>query len=296
MLHGVHGAVAELIRVPEKLELAMETALGASVQHIVMENESVSRQAIAFLKRRQLGRATFLPLDVIRPRNVSASDRHLAEGEAGFVGFGSELVKYDSRYSNIVGDLLGNVVIAETLEQANKIAARFSYRFRVVTLEGDVVNAGGSMTGGSQHKKTNSLLGRKRQLERLDQEITETEKQLEKPQEGIEGVRNQMIESQDKLDELRKAGDDKRIEEQQVAGDRKRLSMSRATSSNKPSWQARRRAVKRRKPKRFRQAVNARRSCCPSWRRKRNQPIWRSKPQNLPVKLMSRRRKSFRVS
>ena len=83
MLHGVHGAVAELIRVPEKLELAMETALGASVQHIVMENESVSRQAIAFLKRRQLGRATFLPLDVIRPRNVSASDRHLAEGKPG---------------------------------------------------------------------------------------------------------------------------------------------------------------------------------------------------------------------
>ena len=114
--------------------------------------------------------------------------------------------------------------------------------------------------------------------------------------EGIEGVRNQMIESQDKLDELRKAGDDKRIEEQQVAGDRKRLEHERATSSNKPSWQARRRAVKRRKPKRFRQAVNARRSCCPSWRRKRNQPIWRSKPQNLPVKLMSRRRKSFRVS
>ena len=72
------------------------------------------------------------------------------------------MVQYDTRYSNIVGSLLGNVVIAETLEQANKIAARFSYRFRVVTLEGDVVNAGGSMTGGSQHKKTNSLLGRKR--------------------------------------------------------------------------------------------------------------------------------------
>ncbi|MGV2788606.1 chromosome segregation protein SMC, partial [Clostridium perfringens] len=124
-----------------------------------------------------------------------------------------------SRYSNIVGSLLGNVVIAETLEQANKIAARFSYRFRVVTLEGDVVNAGGSMTGGSQHKKTNSLLGRKRQLEQLDQEISETEKQLEKLQQGIESVRNQMIESQDKLDELRKAGDDKRIEEQQAAGD-----------------------------------------------------------------------------
>lgn len=159
VLHGVHGAVAELIRVPEKLELAMETALGASVQHIVMDNEAVSRQAISFLKQRQLGRATFLPLDVIRPRTVSASDRSLAEGEAGFIGFGSELVQYDPKYSNIVGSLLGNVVIAETLEQANRIAARFSYRFRVVTLEGDVVNAGGSMTGAASIRKTTICSG-----------------------------------------------------------------------------------------------------------------------------------------
>lgn len=223
VLHGVHGAVAELIRVPEKLELAMETALGASVQHIVMDNEAVSRQAISFLKQRQLGRATFLPLDVIRPRQVSGSDRSMAEGEAGFVGFGSELVQYDPKYSSIVGSLLGNVVIAETLEQANKIAARFQYRYRVVTLEGDVVNAGGSMTGGSHHKKSNNLLGRKRQLDQLDQEILETEKQIGKLHKGIEQVRGEMVESQDKLDDLRKSGDDKRIEEQQASGDRKQL-------------------------------------------------------------------------
>lgn len=222
-LQGVHGAVAELIRVPEKLELAMETALGASVQHIVMENEAVSRQAISFLKQRQLGRATFLPLDVIRPRQVSASDRSMAEGQAGFVGFGPELVQFDPKYSSIVGSLLGNVVIAETLEQANKIAARFQYRYRVVTLEGDVVNAGGSMTGGSHHKKSNNLLGRKRQMDQLDQEITETEKQLIKLRQGVEQVHGQMIETQDQLDQLRKDGDDKRIEEQQAASDLKQL-------------------------------------------------------------------------
>ncbi|NMO96479.1 chromosome segregation protein SMC [Paenibacillus lemnae] len=222
-LQGVHGAVAELITVPEKLEVAMETALGAAQQHIVMENETVSRQAISFLKQRQLGRATFLPLDVIRPRQVSASDRSLAEGEAGFVGFGSELVKYDERYSSIVGSLLGNVVISETLEQANKIAARFHYRFRVVTLEGDVVNAGGSMTGGSHHKKSNNLLGRKRQLDQLDQEIDETEKQITKLRQGIEKVRGQMTDCQNKLDQLRKDGDDRRMEEQQASSDRKQL-------------------------------------------------------------------------
>lgn len=141
-LHGVHGAVAELIRVPEHLEQAMETALGASVQHIVMENESVSRQAISFLKQRQLGRATFLPMDVIRPRQIGAGERQIAEGAEGFVGIGADLVQYDDRYAGIVGSLLGNVVIARTLEDANRIAARCQYRYRVVTLEGDVVNAG----------------------------------------------------------------------------------------------------------------------------------------------------------
>ncbi|WP_106766109.1 chromosome segregation protein SMC [Paenibacillus faecalis] len=223
VLNGVHGAVAELIHVPEKLELAMETALGASMQHVVMDNEAVSRQAISFLKQRQLGRATFLPLDVIRPRHVSASDRSMTEGEAGFVGFGSELVQYDPKYASIVGNLLGHVVIAETLEQANKIAARLQYRYRVVTLEGDVVNAGGSMTGGSHHKKSNNLLGRKRQLEQLDQEISATEAQIIKLQQGIKQVREQMAGSSDKLDKLRKAGDDKRMEEQQAASDQKQL-------------------------------------------------------------------------
>lgn len=152
-LHGVHGAVAELIRVPEHLEQAMETALGASVQHIVMENESVSRQAISFLKQRQLGRATFLPMDVIRPRQISAGERQIAEGAEGFVGIGADLVQYDDRYAGIVGSLLGNVVIARTLEDANRIAARCQYRYRVVTLEGDVVNAGGSMTGEASSRK-----------------------------------------------------------------------------------------------------------------------------------------------
>lgn len=85
-LTGVHGAVAELISVPEKLEMAIETAMGASLQHVVMENEAVSRQAIAFLKQRQLGRATFLPLDVIRPRQITGSDRSMVEGAGGLSG------------------------------------------------------------------------------------------------------------------------------------------------------------------------------------------------------------------
>ncbi|WP_225999237.1 chromosome segregation protein SMC [Paenibacillus sp. BJ-4] len=222
-LHGVHGAVAELIRVPEHLEQAMETALGASVQHIVMENESVSRQAISFLKQRQLGRATFLPMDVIRPRQIGAGERQIVENAEGFVGIGADLVQYDERYAGIIGSLLGNVVIARTLEDANRIAARCQYRYRVVTLEGDVVNAGGSMTGGSQFKKNANLLGRKRQLDQLDQDILDTEQQIARLRQSAVDTKRQLEETQIQLDELRQAGDVKRGEEQQTAMELKQL-------------------------------------------------------------------------
>ncbi|KAI7249009.1 hypothetical protein KC345_g11788, partial [Hortaea werneckii] len=222
-LTGVHGAVAGLISVPEKLEMAVETAMGASLQHVVMDNEAVSRQAIAFLKQRQLGRATFLPLDVIRTRQITGSDRSMVEGAEGFVGIGSELVGYEEKYASIVGSLLGNVVIAENLEQANRIAAKCQYRYRVVTLEGDVVNAGGSMTGGSQHKKNNSLLSRKRQLDQLFGEIEESEQQIAKLKQGISRLRDEQDKAAQKLEQLRHDGDEKRLEEQRVSGDLKQL-------------------------------------------------------------------------
>ncbi|MNZ61114.1 Chromosome partition protein Smc [compost metagenome] len=223
ILSGVHGAVAELIRVPEKLEIAVETALGAAMQHIVMENEAVSRQAISFLKQRQLGRATFLPLDVIRPRQISPADKRLMEEADGFVGIGAELVGYEPRYADIVGSLLGNVVFASDLERANKMAARCQYRFRIVTLEGDVVNAGGSMTGGSQHRKNSNLLGRKRQLDQLASDIRESEEMLDKLRKGLTDVRGQLNHAEKELDRLREAGDSKRTEEQSVAGDLKQV-------------------------------------------------------------------------
>ncbi|AZK47825.1 chromosome segregation protein SMC [Paenibacillus lentus] len=223
LLGGVHGAVAELIRVPEKLELAVETALGAAMQHIVMENEAVSRQAIAFLKQRQLGRATFLPLDVIRPRQISAADKRTLEEAEGFIGIGAELVGHDPRYANIVGSLLGSVVFASDLERANKMAARCQYRFRIVTLEGDVVNAGGSMTGGSQHRKNSNLLGRKRQLDQLAGDIRESEEMLEKLRLGMNDVRAQMKQCEQELDKLREAGDSKRAEEQSQTSELKQV-------------------------------------------------------------------------
>lgn len=222
-LHGVHGAVAELITVPANLETAIETALGGALQHIVMEDEKCSRAAIAHLKQRQSGRATFLPLDVIRPRNMSDSDRRQVEQAEGFVGVASELVGTAPKYANIVGSMLGNVLISETLEQANKIASRLQYRYRVVTRDGDIVNAGGSMTGGSQQKKSSSLLGRQRQLDDLAREIAETEAAQGVARAEVDSLKKEVAQAARNIEELRELGEKERLNEQQVAAQRSQL-------------------------------------------------------------------------
>jgi chromosome segregation protein len=216
VLRGIHGAVAELVRVPAEVEIAVETALGGALQNIVVATEGDGRAAIAFLKRRQLGRATFLPLDVIRGRDIPEQDKRLVMHSQGFVGVAADLVQFDAPYRQIVYSLLGNVLIAETLEQANHIAAQCRYRYRVVTLEGDVVNPGGSMTGGSQHKKTVSLLGRKRQIDELEQEIADSRQQQAQLFEKSKQLKQSLNELTAKLESLRQAGEQKRIEEQQL--------------------------------------------------------------------------------
>lgn len=215
-LRGIHGAVAELVKVPAQVEVAVETALGGALQHVVVDNEANGREAIAFLKRRQLGRATFLPLDVIRGRSIPDTEQRQIQGMEGFVGIAADLVQYEDKYRQIVGSLLGNVILAESLEVANRIAARVQYRYRVVTLEGDVVNPGGSMTGGSQQKKTTSLLSRQRQIEEMDKEIALSESQLRDLRMKAEQVRREISDANKELDELRGAIEGLRIEEQQI--------------------------------------------------------------------------------
>jgi chromosome segregation protein len=215
-LRGIRGAVAELVKVPAHIEVAMETALGGALQHVVVDNEGNGRDAIAFLKKRQLGRATFLPLDVVRGRSIPDSEKRSIEGMEGFVGIGVDLVQYDDTYRQIIGSLLGNVIIASQLEVANRIASKIQYRYRVVTLEGDVVNPGGSMTGGSQQKKTTSLLSRQRQIEEMDKEIIDSERQLQQLRNKGEQVRKEISLETHAIEELRQVGETLRIEEQQI--------------------------------------------------------------------------------
>lgn len=222
-LHGVHGAVAELVGVPAHLETAIETALGGALQNIVMENESTSRAAIAYLKQRQSGRATFLPLDVIRARTIGEGDRRIVGEAEGFVGVASELVKAEPRYANIVGSLLGNVLIAEKLEQANKIASRLQYRYRVVTLEGDIVNPGGSMTGGSLQKKSSSLLGRQRQLEELARDIAAAEQARAAARDSVDDLKKELAQVAQNIEQLRELGERERMNEQQAVTEKQQL-------------------------------------------------------------------------
>lgn len=222
-LHGIHGAVAELIRVSGEYETAVETALGAALQHIVMENEARAREAIQYLKSKQLGRATFLPLDVMKPRTIPDSERQAVVSADGFVGIAAELVAYDDRYARVIHHLLGHVVIADTLEHANRIAAKLRYRYRVVTLDGDVVNAGGSMTGGSLRKQQVSLLGRTRQIEELTKEIAASQKQIDKLKHSLNSVREELEEAQKSLEACRSEGERKRGAETEARAELNRI-------------------------------------------------------------------------
>jgi chromosome segregation protein len=218
-LKGIHGAVAELLQVPADVEIAIETALGGALQNIVVENEALGREAIAFLKRKQLGRATVLPLDVIRGRSIPDHDLSGIGKLDGYVGIAADLIRFNSQYRNIMTSLLGNVIIAKTLEEANRIAARCQYRYRIVTLEGDVVNPGGSMTGGSLQKKTTSLLSRQRQIEELDREIQTSESQLGQLRDKHDQLRKDLSDGGKTLEALRLQGEERRIEEQKVRSD-----------------------------------------------------------------------------
>ncbi|WP_277673398.1 chromosome segregation protein SMC [Piscibacillus halophilus] len=175
-LEGIHGAVAQIIDIPNDYVTAMETALGGQAQNIVVGNDQEARKAIQWLKKTNSGRATFLPMSTIKPRHIDSRVIDQIHHHDGFVGIGSDLVKYNSTYDAIVKSLLGNVLIAKTLKDANDLARKSNHRFRIVTLEGDVVNPGGSMSGGAKKQSNQtSLFTRDRELEEVQSKLKDFE-------------------------------------------------------------------------------------------------------------------------
>ncbi len=178
-LPGIEGAIADLLVVQKDHEIAMETALGGAMQQIVVKTEGDARKAIDYLKKNQLGRATFLPMQTIKGRRLSPHELQMVKSAKGFVGIAADLVTIDSRYRPIFDNLLGSIIIATNLIEASALASVLQHRIRVVTLEGDVVNPGGSMTGGATARKGVGLLGRTREIEQLVQDVQQLDQELQ---------------------------------------------------------------------------------------------------------------------
>ncbi len=163
MLRGLHGPVSGLVHAKKEYALAVETALGAATQHVICDREEDAKRAIAYLKENRAGRVTFLPISSMK--GTLLSEKGLEE-EEGFIGLASELVSCDKQYEEIARSLLGRIAVVEDLDRAVEIARKYKHRFRIVTLDGQVINAGGSMTGGSSVRGA-GLLSRRAEIEQL---------------------------------------------------------------------------------------------------------------------------------
>lgn len=209
-LKGIHGPLSQLISVPDTYSLAIETALGNAIQNIVTENENNAKKAMNYLKNENLGRATFLPMTTVKGRDLG--EDNLTDC-VGYMCVASDIVECDDKYKEIISSLLGKTVIADDIDSAISIGREYSHRFKIVTLDGQVVNAGGSMTGGSKINHS-GFLSRANEIERLHNEVLEDEKNLAEMEAALkklkedynadnaalEGVRGDLIrEQEDKL-------------------------------------------------------------------------------------------------
>ena len=180
---GMHGVLANVIEVPEEYQTAIEMCLGASLQNIVTDTEEDAKKLVEHLRKNNLGRASFLPITSVRGKKL---DKIKGKGQ-GVIGIASDLIKYSKKYEQIVTNLLGRTVIVDNMETAIKLAKQNSYSFRIITLEGDIINPSGAITGGSVTKKTVNILGRGREIEKLEKEISKLkEKQAKLEKEKAE--------------------------------------------------------------------------------------------------------------
>ena len=171
---GMHGILANLINVPKDYEIAIEMALGQSLQNIVTQTEEDAKKLVKHLRDNNLGRASFLPVTSVRGKKI---DKVVTNGINGVVGIASDLVKYDKKYEQIVYNLLGRTVIVDSMETGISLSKLNNYTFRVVTTKGDIINPSGAITGGSITQKTVNILGRSREIEDLAKEIEQLQKQ-----------------------------------------------------------------------------------------------------------------------
>ena len=197
---GIHGVVSDLIQTEKKYEIAIETALGGSIQNIVTENEDTAKKMIAYLKENRYGRATFLPLTSVQGRSNPKLEEHLRE--SGVIGIADRLVKCEEKYKGIASHLLGRILVVDNIDHAAALARKNRYSLNIVTLEGEHLSPGGSMTGGA-FRNSNNLLARKREIEELEHIVSELSGKMKDLRNRQEEIRTAASLAEDDLAEIK---------------------------------------------------------------------------------------------
>lgn len=212
---GIIGALVELVTIPEHYQTAMEIALNNNAQHIVTKDERAAREAIQYLKTKRAGRATFLPLTTIQPRELPAGTLKQLEAHPAFEAVASQIVTHDPSLAPVIQNALGTTILAKDLKGANELAKLVHYRYRIVSLAGDVVNAGGSMTGGATTKGRSSILTRKNELEQLESQLKSLQQQTSQFESSVAAGKVNVQTKREQLEEIRSTGEKLRIQEQE---------------------------------------------------------------------------------
>ena len=211
-LGGIIGAVSEHLTFDVHYQTALEIALGASSQHIIVEDEQAATKAIDFLKRNRAGRATFLPLTTIKARSISGQNQDVIASSPGFLGMADELVTFDAKLEAIFKNLLATTAIFDTVEHARDAARKVRYQVRMVTLDGTELRTGGSYAGGANRQNNSIFI--KPELEQLQKEIAQEEKLLRQEEENLKSVQEALNELSQTLETIKSKGEQARIEEQ----------------------------------------------------------------------------------
>ena len=211
-LGGIIGAVSEHLTFDVRYQTALEIALGASSQHIIVEDEQAATRAIDFLKRNRAGRATFLPLTTIKARSISGQNQDVIASSPGFLGMADELVTFDAKLEAIFKNLLATTAIFDTVEHARDAARKVRYQVRMVTLDGTELRTGGSYAGGANRQNNSIFI--KPELEQLQKEIAQEEKLLRQEEENLKSVQESLNELSQTLETIKSQGEQARIQEQ----------------------------------------------------------------------------------
>lgn len=199
-LTGVHGYIGKLIEVEDTYATAIETALGFSANVIVVDDEKVAKNCITYLKENRLGRATFFPLNVIESKRVDVQTQKVAEASTGYVGIASELVTFQETYRNIIENQLGNVIVVKDMDALNDMGRKINYRYRVVSLDGEILHTGGSITGGAV-KNTSGLFTQKKELEQTKDALKTIQQEVETQNEKLESYRKELEKLEEEITE-----------------------------------------------------------------------------------------------